>query len=116
MKSWIGGCVGILVLTVTVVLAGSVSDTTAATSRPTCADIRNGLDRPDVVDVDDVDVLMHAAGCDQNEDGSWTPERDQRCARRAYWLVQHGHSIMRTTALLSTRGCGQYEDGTFFTK
>lgn len=79
-----------------------------------CSDLRTALNTG--ADVDERDFLLHSAGCDDDPyhpDTGWAPERDSRCARRAFWLVQHGHSILRTRELLATRGCTQFEDGTY---
>jgi hypothetical protein len=92
-----------------------------ADAAPLCPSLRADLARQDVVDVYDVDFIMHSAGCDQNEDGSWSKvkgssyldKESARCARRAYWLVNRGYSILRTRELLASRGCGQFEDGTY---
>lgn len=89
------------------------SEPTIAKTAITCASIRAGLDRPDVVDVDDIDFIMHSAGCDQAADGTWQPVRASSCARRALWLVQHQHSILAARIKLTHRGCVQYEDGTY---
>jgi hypothetical protein len=105
-----GAFLGLFWLTQPRMAAG---EPTIAKTPITCASIRAGLDRPDVVDVDDVDFILHSAGCDQAPDGTWQPVRASRCARRALWLVQHQHSILDARSKLTHRGCVQYEDGTY---
>lgn len=79
-----------------------------------CQSIFLGLHRADVVDVYDVDFLMHSAGCDETDvHGQWAQERMFFCSRWAFWHVTHGRSILRTRELLTTHGCRQFEDGTY---
>ena len=81
-------------------------------------DLCNSLayDVATAADVYDVDFLLHSAGCNQRRNGTWVRRSSDACARRAYWLVQHGYSLLRTREKLAVRGCGQFEDGTYYQK
>lgn len=78
-------------------------------------DLCNSLvyDLATAADVYDVDYIMHSAGCDQQADGTWRPVRTHSCERRAYWLLKRGYSILHIRQKLATRGCRQFEDGSY---
>src|SRR5262245_23061834 len=72
------------------------------------------------IDPYEFDFLMHSAGCDQKPSGAWVKrtsasiDANLRCSRRAYWLVDHGFSLLTAREQLLLRGCRQFEDGTYY--